>query len=325
MAGIDVINSTFAPNPVTIHVGDTVHWVWDTNDLSTTSVAGSVESWDSGVQNAGFMYDHTFTHTGTFIYYSKVGGQDNGNGTASGMFGTIIVMPPSPLTSIMVTPANFSMAVGTTEQYMAMGFYADNMMEDVSSQVNWTSSNTSVATISNASVSQGLVTAIAPGATTISASFDGFSGSTALTVTKPTPILPPMPPPLVTITNVQDVTNKKHQVTQITVDFSGAVNAAEAANKGTFELTTAGKKGSFTAKDAKHIQLRSAAYDGVLNELTLTPRKAFALTKPVQFLIYGQSPGGLQDSSGQFIDGGGEGHGGDDAVFILTRKGVVRA
>jgi hypothetical protein len=48
---VHVINSSFSPDPITIHMGDTVHWVWDTDHHSTTSVAGSAEQWDSGVHN----------------------------------------------------------------------------------------------------------------------------------------------------------------------------------------------------------------------------------------------------------------------------------
>ena len=103
-AGVDVIDTTFAPDPVTIHVGDTVDWVWDSNNLSTTSVAGSVEQWDSGVLNTGATFEHTFTHVGTFAYYSTTQGRDNGNGTAGGMSGTITVLPVAPLSSIMLMP-----------------------------------------------------------------------------------------------------------------------------------------------------------------------------------------------------------------------------
>jgi plastocyanin len=41
---VDVINFAFNPDPVTIHVGDTVQWVWQADDHSTTSVAGSAIS-----------------------------------------------------------------------------------------------------------------------------------------------------------------------------------------------------------------------------------------------------------------------------------------
>ena len=103
---IDVVNFAFSPSAPTIHVGDTVEWVWQTNNHSTTSVAGSAVSWDSGVHNTGFTFDETFNQTGTFIYYCKIHGSDNGNGTASGMAGSITVLPAATLSSIMVMPAN---------------------------------------------------------------------------------------------------------------------------------------------------------------------------------------------------------------------------
>ena len=60
----------------------------------------------------------------------------------------------------------------------------------------------------------------------------------------------PTSTPLVSVTGVQVVRNKKHLVTGITVDFSGAVNASEADSEATYRLATAGKKGSFAAKNA---------------------------------------------------------------------------
>jgi len=69
---VDVINFAFDPTTVTIHVGDTVHWVWDADYHSTTSVAGSAEQWNSGVQNTGFTFDHTFTKIGTFVGYAAL-------------------------------------------------------------------------------------------------------------------------------------------------------------------------------------------------------------------------------------------------------------
>ena len=92
--------------------------------------------------------------------------------------------------------------------------------------------------------------------------------------------------PLVTMTNVQSVANKKRLVTQIILSFSGALDAAEAREIGFYRLATAGKNGSFTAKNAKVIKLKSAVYSGSSNTVALTPTKPFALTKPVQLLVY---------------------------------------
>ena len=103
MTGVDVVNSVFAPSTVTIHVGDTIQWVWNSSHFSTTSVKGSAEHWNSGVLNDGVTFEHVFNQVGTFVYYSTNGGSDNGNGTASGMSGTV-VLPQSPLESITLMP-----------------------------------------------------------------------------------------------------------------------------------------------------------------------------------------------------------------------------
>jgi hypothetical protein len=133
----------------------------------------------------------------------------------------------------------------------------------------------------------------------------------------------PTPPPLVTVTGVRDVTNKKHQVTEVLVTFSGAVNAAESDNLATYRLATAGKKGSYTAKNARVIKLKSAVYDAADDTVTLIPKKAFALTKNVQLRVNGSPSSGLQDSSGRFLDGDDNGSAGSNAIVILSRGGVA--
>jgi hypothetical protein len=137
----------------------------------------------------------------------------------------------------------------------------------------------------------------------------------------PTPTPTPTPTgPLVTVTNVQDKLNKRHMVTEIIVDFSGAVNASEADSLGTYRLATAGKKGSFAAKNAKVLKLKSAVYNGASWAVALTPKKAFALTMPVQLLVSGQS---LQDSEGRLIDGANDGQPGSNFVTVFRRTAPV--
>ena len=91
IADSTVENNFFNPNPLTINVGDTVRWTWAGGSLhSVTSVAGSVESFDSGDLPTG-TFSHAFTHAGTFTYYCDIHGFDFGNGTAGGMFAKIKV------------------------------------------------------------------------------------------------------------------------------------------------------------------------------------------------------------------------------------------
>ena len=106
--------------------------------------------------------------------------------------------------------------------------------------------------------------------------------------------------------------------------FSGAVNASEAdQTTGIYRLATPGKKGSYTAKNAGIINLRSAVYARSTNMVVLTPKKPFALTKPVQLQINGLAPSVLQDSYGRLIDGDHNGTAGGNAIAILAKKSVV--
>jgi hypothetical protein len=116
--------------------------------------------------------------------------------------------------------------------------------------------------------------------------------------------------------------NKKHQVTEIIITFSGAVNAAEADNPDIYRLILPGKKGSHTARNAKSIALQSALYDAGSDSVTLIPTKPFAIKKPVQLQIDGLPPADLQDSSGRYIDGAGDGTAGSNGIAILSRGGV---
>ena len=104
------------------------------------------------------------------------GGGGTSNGSGSGGESTPV------LVSIAVTPANPSGPVGATQQFTATGTYSDGTSHNVTTSVTWSSSNTGVASIG----SSGLATAVAVGTTTITASSEGISGSTTLTITPTT-------------------------------------------------------------------------------------------------------------------------------------------
>jgi len=91
--------------------------------------------------------------------------------------------PPTPaaLTSITVTPANTSIAPGTTIQFTATGTYSNNSHRIITTSVTWDSSDTTIASISNTQGSQGVATATMNiGSTNITASLSGISGVTSL-------------------------------------------------------------------------------------------------------------------------------------------------
>jgi trimeric autotransporter adhesin len=112
---------------------------------------------------------------GTSVISASLGGQ-----AAS----TVFTVTSAELTSISISPSNASVADGLTTQFIATGLYSDGSTEDISTAVNWLSSDTSVAVMApDQSTSSGLAAAVAPGSTQISASMGDLSASTSLTVT----------------------------------------------------------------------------------------------------------------------------------------------
>jgi YVTN family beta-propeller protein len=105
-------------------------------------------------------------------------------GAVSGSTG--LTVTPATLVSIGVTPANSSIANGLTNQFMATGVYTDNSTQNLTASVAWSSSNTAVASVSNAPLFHGLATGVSAGSVTITAATGNVSGSTGLTVTPAT-------------------------------------------------------------------------------------------------------------------------------------------
>ena len=87
--------------------------------------------------------------------------------------------PAPTLSSIAVIPATpANLAVGSTQQFTASGIYSGGSSANITSQVTWTSSNATVATISTI----GLATGVASGSANITASASGVT-SPAVTLT----------------------------------------------------------------------------------------------------------------------------------------------
>jgi uncharacterized protein YjdB len=89
---------------------------------------------------------------------------------------------PVELVSIDVTPADPSLAAGTTQQLTATGRYSDGSQVNVTSAVVWSSDTAASLTVDTA----GLATAVAPGSSTVAATLGDVAGSTTVTVTAAT-------------------------------------------------------------------------------------------------------------------------------------------
>lgn len=89
------------------------------------------------------------------------------------------------LVSIAINPAGATISQGQSLQYQAIGTYSDGSTQDITAVATWTSSDSTIASISNNSGSQGLASSVTLGTVNISASFESINASTSLTVVPP--------------------------------------------------------------------------------------------------------------------------------------------
>ena len=127
-----------------------------TQDLTTQAAWSTSDENVATVSASGLA---TAVNTGTATLSAALSGV---TGT------TALTVTAAQLTSIAVTPANPSLARGTTQQLTATGTYSDATTQNLTSQVTWSSSAATVATVSNAAGSKGLATAVNTGTATLS-------------------------------------------------------------------------------------------------------------------------------------------------------------
>jgi uncharacterized protein YjdB len=151
----------------------------------TTQQFTAVGSFDDGSTQllTSVTWASSSTSTATINSTGLASGVGTGTVTISAASGSVngtasLTVTAATLVSIAVTPANSTMAVGTTKQFTATGTFSDSSTQDISATVVWTSSAPAAATIN----AQGLATSVATGSTTIKAAFGSITGSTGLTV-----------------------------------------------------------------------------------------------------------------------------------------------
>jgi 6-phosphogluconolactonase len=133
-------------------------------DLSTTVTWTSSDTSKAIISPAGLVTGvaagpSTITATSTSVTAGSVAGQD-----------ALTVAPPN-LLSVVISPNNPSVAVHRVVQFSAIGSYTDGTTKDLTTNVTWVSSDTTIASISS---SGGLATAAAAlGSTNIGATMTG--------------------------------------------------------------------------------------------------------------------------------------------------------
>jgi len=171
-AAVASVNVT--PPTASITVGQTTTLTAQPLDANGNALTGRAVAWASS--NAGVA---TVSDAG--VVTGVAPGDATITATSEGKSGTATVtVTPIPVASVTVDPATVSLTTGATQQITATPRDAQgNPLADRA--VTWESQNPAVATVSPA----GLITAVAPGNTTVTATSEGKVGTVTVTVTAP--------------------------------------------------------------------------------------------------------------------------------------------
>jgi uncharacterized protein YjdB len=185
-----VARVTLSLGAASLPVGQTTQGTATAFDAANNVLAGRPVTWassDGGVASVSASGVVTAVAAGSATITATIGGQS----ASAGVTVTVPTTPPPPppppptVAKVSVSLATSSLTVGgTTAASVTLRDASDNPI--TGRAVAWSSSNTSVASVS----ASGAVTAVGAGTATITASVDGVTGSASLTVTA----APPPPP-----------------------------------------------------------------------------------------------------------------------------------
>src|SRR5438093_313378 len=175
VTGVPVASVTVSPAAASVQAGQTQQLTATLKDANGNLLTGRTVTWSSNNTPVA-------TVNGTGLVTAKVAGSATITATSEGQSGTAsITVTPVPVASVTVTPASGSVAVGSTLQLTATPRDA-NGNPLTGRVITWQSSNNAIASVNGS----GLVSGVAAGGpVTITATSEGQSGTSAITVTPP--------------------------------------------------------------------------------------------------------------------------------------------
>src|SRR5439155_771672 len=169
---VPVASVEVTPASASVPVGQSVQLTGTPRDAGGNPLSGRTVTWSSSNTAAA-----TVSNSG--LVSGVTPGSATITATSEGKSGTsAITVTPVPVASVEVTPATASVQAGQTVQLTATPKDANGAPLS-GRTVTWSSSNTAVATVSNS----GLVSGVTPGSATITATSEGKSGTSSVTVT----------------------------------------------------------------------------------------------------------------------------------------------
>jgi uncharacterized protein YjdB len=218
------------------------------------------------------------------------------------------------VSTVIVTPPSANVVVGTTLQLAAETRDASNNVLTGRS-VSWSSSNASIAGVS----ATGLVTANALGSVTITATSEGKSGASAITVVQ-------IPVTLVTVSLAATTitVGQTTQATAITRDAVGTILTGRTItwSTGNAAIATVSSGGVVTAVSAGTVQV-TAMSEGKTGSATLTVNPTPVATLVLSVAATPMIVGGTQVLTAQPKDAGGNTLSGRTVNWVSSNTGVL--
>ena len=169
-----VASVTVAPTTLPLQVGQTGTLTATTRDAANNVLTGRTVTWTSSNQAVA-----TVAPNGTVTAVAP--GSATITATSEGKTGTATVTVTAvPVASVTVSPPTVNLTTGATQQITPTPRDAQGTALP-GRPVTWASANTNVATVSPS----GLITAVAPGNTTVTATSEGKVGTVTVTVSAP--------------------------------------------------------------------------------------------------------------------------------------------
>jgi len=176
---VPVATVTVAPNPASVAVGATVQLTATLKDANGNTLTGRTVAWTTSNASFATVNSSSGLVSGVAVGTATITATSEGKSGKSAV--TVVAGTPAPVATVTVTPNPASVAVGGTVQLTATLKDA-NGNTLTGRTVAWTTSNASFATVNSGT---GLVSGVAAGSATITATSEGKSGTSAVTVTAP--------------------------------------------------------------------------------------------------------------------------------------------
>ena len=266
---------TVTPASPSVPKGETAqfHATGILSDLSTEDLSDLV-TWESATPAVASISNATGSKG---LATAKTLGNSQITATMGAISGsTVMTVTAAALISIAVSPSDPPVPQGGTQPFSALGTFSDSSTGDVSGQVTWASSDQTVATISNSAGSAGLATTLKIGTTSISATLNGVSDGTTLTVTAALVSITITPDaPSVPSGETEQFTAMGHLSDDTTEDLTNLVNWSSSLTATATISNAAGTIGLATATGPGNTQMMRATRASRARPLSPSPPRCW--------------------------------------------------